>query len=516
MSHISDFKKFKLMLENNNINYIDSTRVFESSDLPAVNSTAPGAEIEDLPLDGSGNRFNSDTEPNLFTTSRTVFGKTAMPGLRVDGLSIDTDDEIASMLRLFLRGVRQITGTDKIGGSEGGDIDDDKAEEIVNSLKIKSTKVGTVKTIMEVEKGGAQLVQSVGTVKDDYIARAGEKDRRSNFIRIASYLNTFNLYNWAAGDFTQYDPNKMLNDMNRVDLTKDSKAIMNDADSFLYMITPGEFVQTKGEREDVDVVVQGQSAQEGAAENAFGEMKFESKPTDKAVIAIGNKILEFLGDKKTIKKITLTSSASPVWKGKKTALSNGTGDPSGGKLKSNTFSGEASELGNQYLAWLRGDSFKRALQQYLGAAYPEQGSDTVINWKVSSDEPGAGKHFKYRVETAAEAPTTIKKTEFYQGESGVKKGTGEYVIYKISYDRSALGTESKGVLGFGKKVSYGALKVGDKIKIKYKSGNKAKDPYTITKIEDNNVYIDVDGEDRLIPEERYVSRTSTTEKGEEI
>ena len=159
---------------------------------------------------------------------------------------------------------------------------------------------------------------------------------------------------------------------------------------------------------------------------------------------------------------------------------------------------------------------QKALQQYLGAAYPQQGSETVINWKVSSDEPGAGKHFKYRVETAAEAPTTIKKTEFYKGESGVKKGTGEYVIYKISYDRSALGTESKGVLGFGKKVSYGALKVGDKIKIKYKSGNKAPGSYTISKIEDNLVYIDDNGEDKLIKPERYVSRTSTTEKAEEI
>ena len=518
MSHISDFKNFKLMLENNNVNHMSSTRIFEDIQ-GSIESAAPGAKIVSLGL-YTGNVFPEKEKPNLYTTARKTFGPTAMPEMHASGQSINNDSEFSGLLNLFLRGIRQITGTDKLGGSGSGDIDVDKAEEIVNSLNIKSTKVGNVKTIMEKHadasgKVTGTYVQSVGTVKKKYIDKAGNKKGLSSFNQLQDYLNTFNIQNWAAGDFTQYNPNKMLNDMNRVDLTKDSAAIMDNNNQFMYMITPGEFVQTKGSREEENVTVQGQGAQEGVAVNDFVTMKFESKPTDKTVIDIGNKILGYLGDKKAIKKITLTSSASPIWKGKNTALSNGTGDPSGGKLKNNTFANEASELGNQYLAYLRGLSFRNALKKYLGDAYPD-GSETVINWKVSSDEPGAGKHFKYRVETAAEAPKVIQRTNFYKGESSVKKGDFEYVIYKVSYDRSALGTESKGVLGLGSKADYSALKVGDQIKILTKGGKKAQGSYRISKIEDNRVYIRHQGEDKEIPAKRYVKRVSTKEEKDEI
>ena len=115
MSHISDFKKFKLMLENNNVNYIDSTRIFETIG-SSVSSVAPGAKVKDLDiLDGES--FSRDQQPNLFNAAKSTFGPTAMPLLRVDGQTANNDSEQGGLLNLFLRGIRQITGTDKRGGS---------------------------------------------------------------------------------------------------------------------------------------------------------------------------------------------------------------------------------------------------------------------------------------------------------------------------------------------------------------------------------------------------------------
>lgn len=505
MAHISNFNKFKLMLESNDVNYYNLL-------LEKINSTgltkavAIGAELEDI--DRSGNSFSNETQPALAKTARNTFGKTTIPELRVNNIaSVGSSDELGTMLIDFLAGIAAKTGNEDLNKA-------DAAEDMVNGLNIKTIRLEKSVQAIRPKDRGIEMVQSVGAVRRNEILKPGETHRSSNVDLICRYVNGFNIQNWQAGDFTQYDPYKMLNDLKRIDLTSGSGSTIKES-GFLYLITPSKIEKTAGGREEKDIIIQGKSAQEGSVANAFDTMKYQSTATSPWVKEIGDKIKGYLGDTGRIKKITLTSSASPDWYKQQTS-GNGVGDPSKGKLKPETFAKEQSALGNQYLAWLRGESFKQALQQYLGAAYPEEAGNTVINWKISTDEPGAGKHFKYKIEIKEEAPEVITKTEFQAGTDTVTQGTSEFYVYKVSYDAAGTGKDSKGILGIGGKTSYENLKVGDKIKILTKQMNKAKGEYTISKIEDNLVYIDVKGEDREIPKNRYVKRVSTTEEVDEI
>lgn len=515
MSYIENFKGFKLMLESNNINYIQN--VYESFNNALPSHYGPvetgGGTTNMVVVTG----FNNKTQPNLTNASVDKFGPTSLPELKIGSNPISVSPgsgDMSTCLQYFINGAGRASNNMEAIDS------DDKVEKLVNDLNITVEKAGEIKCI--IEKNKVTLIdgiQSVGNIKNNIIKNPGSDDRTSNYYGIAAYLNGFNMQNWATGDFTQYDPNKILNDKKRVDLTSTSKAIIKES-GFLYLMTPALFEQTAGEREDAEQTVQGAAAQEGAVANAFQPMKYQSTPESAWVQEIGEKIKGYLGDKGVIKQITLTSSASPDWAGKATGVSNGTGDPSGGKLNATTFSKEPSELGNQYLAYLRGFDFKNALMQYLGDAYPAAAAKTIINWKVSKDEPGGGRHFKYKVETKSESPTTITVTEYQKGESGKKQISGAYFIYKVTYDASALGTENAGFLGLGKsKVSYSGLKVGDVIKFygKKKDGSRGsilgKDgQYEISKIENNKVYINVKGEDKLISSDRYIGLAQKREK----
>ena len=506
MSYIENFKGFKLMLESNNITYIQ--HIYENFGVDATVAAAPGGEVTDMK---KTDPFDQETQPNLSNASVDKFGPTSLPQLKIASNPISVaigGGDMSTCLQYFINGAGRASNNMEAIDS------DDKVEKLVNDLNITVEKSGTIQCIKD-----GYHIQSVGDINNRNIKNPGKDDRNSVYDRIAAYLNGFNMQNWAAGDFTQYDPNKILNDKKRVDLTSTSKAIIKES-GFLYLMTPQSFDQTAGEREDTEQIIQGAAAQEGAVANAFQPMKYQSTPESAWVQDIGEKIKGYLGDKGVIKQITLTSSASPDWAGKATGVSNGTGDPSGGKLNGTTFSKEPSELGNQYLAYLRGLSFKNALIQYLGNAYP-QAANTIINWKVSKDEPGGGRHFKYNVETRAESPTTITVTEYQKGESEKKEISGAYFIYKVKFDASALGTDNAGFLGLGKsKVSYSGLKVGDKIKFygKSKDGTLSKKPmgkdgqYEISKIENNKVYINANGEDKPISSDRYIGLAQKREK----
>ena len=503
MDYIKDFKKFKVLLENNNLNYTQGIYESLSPSSYTYAAIAKGAKLSSYDYSEA---FDAKSEPNLKNAAVDNFGKTSIPGLRIRNININNASHIDSVLSHF------ITGAAKSSGNLDAVANDDSAEKMVNDLKIEVESAGEIKGIGATGGTAANYIESVGYINSWMIKDPGEDTKISTVVNIAGYINGFNLLNWANGDFTQINPSKILNDKNRVDITSTSGAYENEK-RFLYLVSPKSFEQDAGSREDTTVTTQGAAAKEGAVASAFDPMKFESTPESTWVQEIGEKIKGYLGDNGVIGQITLTSSASPDWRGKTTGVSNGTGDPSGGKLNDTTFSNEPSELGNQYLAYLRGLSFKNALIQYLGDAYPQTSNNTVINWKVSKDEPGGGRHFKYKVETTSESPTTVSVTTFQKSKSGNKAIDAGYFIYKIKFDASSLGVDSKGILGFGKKTAYENLKAGDQITIKGKANPKKSVKVTVDEIKDNEIYVSTSTQKGiLIPKDRYIKLVSRPEE----
>jgi hypothetical protein len=502
MAHISNFKRFKILLENNNLNYIAINESY-----PASTST-PNAAGDKIGKSGDSyqgilnispggqDAFNNSGQAVARDAAQECFGKTTMPGFKVGTRSsfIDDNTETSNIYRALIGGAAMMAGKSKLLG------DDDDIAKYASAFAAKTTKVGTKKLILK--KDSTYRVISVEEVKTNLIKTGAGKKGYSALDSVMRYINAFNLRNWVLGSGVQYDPNKILNDNNRVDLTSNSNSTI-DEKGFLYLVSPGEFVQSKGEREDVDQVVQGEEAKSGAVEVSFGNMKYAVDPTNPKVKEIGDKIKSYLGDQGTIKAITITSSASPSWNGAKTGLSNGTGAPGGGKLTKDNFASETSELGNQYLAYLRGERFEAALHAYLGDAYPAN-AKTTIAWKVSTDAPGSGKHIKYTVTTTGKAPQTITKTEFQGGDGEVKKGVAELVIYKVTFKNSAFAGESK-----GKKKDYFKLEEGDPIFIYGLKNKKKRFKTTVSKVEGNKVYYKKgDGSDEFLKQSRYAGLSS--------
>ena len=502
MAHISDFKRFKILLENNNLNYLAI-----NEDYPASKST-PNAAGEKINSGGDSyqglknispggdDAFNDSGQAAARDAAQECFGTTAMPNFKVGTRSsvISDNTETSNIYRALIGGAAIMAGKSKLLGS------DDDIAKYASAFAAKTTKVGTKKLIFK--KDSNSRVLSVETVKPNSIKTGSGKEGDSHLNSVMQYINAFNLTNWALGSGVQYDPNKILNDNNRVDLTSNSNSTI-DEKGFLYLVSPGEFVQSKGERKDVDQVVQGEEAKTGEVEVSFGNMQYKVDPSNPKVKEIGDKIKSYLGDKGQIKAITLTSSASPSWNGAKTGVSNGIDDPSKGKLTAANFASETSELGNQYLAWLRGRSFEDALHAYLGDAYP-QNAKTTIAWKVSTEQPGNGKHIKYTVTTKAQAPQIITKTEFQGGDGEVKKGAAELVIYKVTFKNSAFAGESK-----GKKKDYFKLEVGDPIRIYGLKNPNKKYKTTVSRVEGNKVYYKKkDGSEEFLKRSRYAGLSS--------
>ena len=368
-------------------------------------------------------------------------------------------------------------------------------------------------------KGSQWRVDTIGKVSS-FEAKEGKTDH-SHLEAMCSYINTFNLENWRTGDFTQYDPSKILNADKIVDLTAASPAIVNQP-GYLMLVGLGEVSTTAGQIDKKQGLTQGEAAKTGSVAISFttgsadtddGGVKVDAKHPK--VQEIGKKITDYLGETGVIDSMVLTSSASPDYNAK----GGGPATLADYATKKKPTSGNAAPASvvdfydqNAKLAYDRGVTFSNALQQYLGGHL--KANSIKVAWKISTDEPGGGKNISYSIATQSVAPQKIETTEFQGAKVTTNRQSMTIYPYTVKYESAALGKEiEKGGLLKKGMVPYEKLKVGDQIIIKNSTGQielggkKDKDKVTISKIENNKIYINYKQQkDVEIPKERYISQ----------
>jgi hypothetical protein len=348
---------------------------------------------------------------------------------------------------------------------------------------------------------------SVGKVDRTRILNPGNT-AYSSMYSIVTYINTFNLQNWAAGDYTQYDPTKIVNSDRLVDLTANSPAIVKEK-GFLYLVGTGSTSIEGGERGTTTELTQAKEGQKNAVAISFEQgsstIDAETKKTVDAshpkVKEIGDKILAELGETGILDSMTLTSSASPEWNNKETManykgkVTSGTGVPAAGT--------DFAAL-NAKLAYDRGVTFQKALTDYLGATRAKANS-IKVGWKISTDEPGGGKNISYTIVGKSESAQPIEKTSFQGAVVKTESDALTLYVYKINYDASAFGEIEKG--GFLKKgmIPYEKLTAGQKITI-LATDMKTKGEREVSKVENNTVYFKDGDTEKPLPKERYVGQ----------
>jgi hypothetical protein len=226
--------------------------------------------------------------------------------------------------------------------------------------------------------------------------------------------------------------------------------------------------------------------------------------------------------------MTLVSGASPNWQGKPVPESNGSGDPSGGKLNDTNFAAEKSALGNEWLAWRRGREFANALEELLGEKRIAANALT-IEWKVSATGAEGGRNLAYSVESTGTAPKETTETVFAGASYKVGGAANTFYRYKFTWNYANIAQSQGGWLKklFGKQTkATGDVEVGDIITYRRMEsdgdgGERISKKLTTTaevvKVVDAIPYVlSTSGKELKIGSDRFVSGGTQTKAGKVV
>ena len=262
-------------------------------------------------------------------------------------------------------------------------------------------------------------------------------DKRQNLFTLQysnhtySYINSYNCINVARGYDDQYKMADMLDDQQALVFTE------NVAYPKTLYFYSDMLVSEKGPSKNTeDKMIGGAESQKGAVEIAFMQGEDAKDAAGVAidgnhpkVAEIGEKIKSYLGEKGVIDTMTLTSSASPEWTGPETMAdyagktTSGTGVPAPGT----DFAAKNADL-----AYRRGVAFQNALTAYLGGHV--KANSITVAWKISTDEPGKGRHISYDIATKSESPQVIQVTKFAAGKTSSSRVLGKVNEYNLTWN----------------------------------------------------------------------------------
>lgn len=492
MSHIKNFKDWFRVYESAGFKYRPGMAIFEEEEEAGtqVNPNMPQPLEPGAKIDPALDWVYKENEPNL---SEALFSKVAhnkslisnftkIPKFYISAPGSDTitQGRGAMVINNILYGIFWRAGINtnkqlrKSLGIKGGN-----QEKQFKSFRDKyaftptdATKLGiSISAAIEVPvnmsydlidkdmKTYQNRVYTVGTTMDaTKEVKAIEKETKSYDVSLVKWLNSYNLKNFQNGHNRQY--NIKMNEAGYVDLAE-----VEEVTNKLLMYALGAPSKSSVARKETEEGSAGttettgaQPGGTGSAAIGYGNMKYNVDTNGKAIDAnnpevqrCATEIVTALGEATDVKldSIEITSSASKAWQGQTMAASNGTGDPSGGKLTDATFAADKTALGNQYLAWLRGKTFADALKSALG----ELAFDTQsINWKVSDEGLAGGKNISFSWTKVSNPGTTYtkpgnltKKVSATQTTTSKASGKDSGIIYKyeITWNSSIFGGTPK-------------------------------------------------------------------------
>ena len=442
-------------------------------------------------------------------------------------------DSLMDIFKLLICGIGRYHNIENFGDQMVEGADGKTAQQRVEELGLTVTQDGEV----QMYGPDANRINTSAKVTDNGSLLDSTKPVNSNDKRdVLNYINTFNLINFAEGNSQQYsDIAACIDDKKVLQLGLGAKGVTT-SETVLYLYSQVTASVTAASREEQVTTTQGKAGLNDSINLAFTPNEFAMATTDKGetlpvngshpmIIDVANKILAALGEDQQITKMTLVSGASPDWQGKPVPESNGSGDPSGGKLNDATFKTEKTPLGNQWLAWKRGRQFADALEELLGAKRIAANALT-IEWKVSATGAEGGRNLAYKVESTGVAPKETKETAFAGASYKVGGGVNTYYRYKFTWNYANIAQSEGGWLKkiFGKQTkSSGDVKVGDIItykamvsdgqggfEISQKKTNKAE----VIRLENGVPVVKSEsGKDLIIRSDRFVSGGTQTKAG---
>jgi hypothetical protein len=505
-----NFKKSQQILESRS--YRGLQRIFEQrsnsskqngvGEVPAVKQGNAIYDISDGSVTPAWGWVDQAEDGILVEVMNKAIGWQAMPALYImSGRYTDNPawsksssmDALFDVFKLMIGGIGRYHGIEYFGDQliDGLDPKNDAQSAIkrIQELGLKVVPAGEVQfsgaTVGEngwisssakIENGGTELN-----------TRQGKSTIPVNNPKVVcNYVNTFNIINFANGDCTQYVDLENCLDANKIlQFGIEAKGV-EKAESSFYIYSPFKAGVEAGTTETTTTTTQGV---EGLSEEIliqFNDFEFANAKTAKGdgpfpvdssfpeIQGVAQKIVENLKEGDQITSMTIVTGASPSWPGvANVPESNGSGDPSGGKLTDSTFKAEKTALGNEWLAWRRGKQFENALRELLKDRIT---ADAItIEWQVKKQGLAGGKNLKYTVNSAGVAPKEIVDTEFVRAKRTVTGSTKSLVLYRYRYtwDTKAL-TDLKAnwmkKITFGlagkDKVGFGDLDKGDKIIVK--------------------------------------------------
>ena len=287
-----------------------------------------------------------------------------------------------------------------------------------NDLKLTPTEAGGVDTVGRVNYIDSQRAK---------IIREGESTF-SGMSKLAAYINSWNFIQWASNgnQNAAYDQQSIKDGY--FDLTVASGKAGVPANPAVLLYADKFYEKATAQRDEKTEVesVGGVDAAKGQADIAFEQGSSVIPATEIPKIkALAEVVKAKFGKDQTVDNFELISSASPEWNGGETMAdyegktTTGVGDP-----------GEGSDFAtnNFKLAYDRGVSFMRKLNEILQEMGHPGFNNPVIKWQVSDQGPGKGRYVDLQIERNAEKPkvkatTTVSGKQTSAGGSQSQKAT---------------------------------------------------------------------------------------------
>jgi hypothetical protein len=458
MAHISDFKNFKKLLENNNLNYSNSESILEAKLIPG-----------DKPANQNAVEIDFDTDKDLFELDEEVKNLAQLQKLKSDlsksGVSNSTDRRYeGDLIDILLQGVWRSSpfapGRDK-KAFKSWFKENAPEEKWWNILDESTLWKGFQNYLLKTKARGISLVKiadpiDVSIKEDGNMYTIGRISRRtgpvknttkqslSGYSNVVRYMNIWNFTNFANGhqDYYVLPKTGLANKDDKrdakgkyVSLTGTSR-VTKTKSPYLYSksnttVDAINIAKKGGDTKTVGAKAGGEGAMQLAYNNGVSDKDKSGVKIDSnhpLVKQEAKKILSLLTDNDYIDAMTLVSSASPVWDSANQTME--LYKKEGKKIAGNSDPGDGNDYAsnNAKLAYERGNILAMALKAALGDRLP---GTMDISWKISTDEPGSGKHAKYTWNKANDPGKTFKTPAGSRASGGDKTREEGFISGKI-------------------------------------------------------------------------------------
>jgi hypothetical protein len=484
------FEKSQRILENmtaNNLNRLFESVISQTSmTIPEGLKSLGGGNLragdesfgDPLPIDTEKHNQFISRASALFREIPNFYFATGDSPIKIQ--KITKQPQQLNIMKLILSGIGNNTGVENLAIK----LMDDIALLDSMDLKISLVKTFSIATVKSVSADGKTTTVNIKDKYSDFNINnkgelAGGKNGTSRF-NLCGYLNTVNIVNFAIGDGRQYVNLSKYENSEGMDIQTFDDEVFKESSGTVYLYSPSSEVETGSDTQQA-----GPAAPNGGAWINWKNLSsYSDEEGDVVGVDINQDltkmtaaIIKNLEEKEVITKLQLTSTIGTNWQGVTVQPSSGTGKPSEKDQTDQTAAADKTELGNKWLAYLRGSVVAKDLYAELGPRI--QPNSIEIIWKVAAVNSEKDNNISFNIIQKAPSAKPITDTNFVNKVNQKAAADGIKIQqYKLTFKTSSLVGAKKSSLNkatgglIGKEtVQYEDLQKGMKIKYKGKDDN---------------------------------------------